>query len=67
MEFSMRGFSPTDLKQKAQKVIIENPPVTWQQLTDQRATEDLNFAVGSEFIVTRSSCVDKNLETEGNK
>ena len=67
MKFSVRGFSPIDLKQKAQKVIVENPPVTWQQLTDQIATKDLSSAVGSEFIVTGSSCVDKKLETEGIK
>ena len=65
MEFFVRGLSPPGLKQKAHQFLIENPTATWQQLKDHIATEDLSFAVSSEFTGTASSSLDNKLDIEG--
>ena len=67
MEFFERGLSPPGLKQKAHQFLIEKPPANWQQLKDHIATENLNFAISSEFIGTSSSSIDNKLEIEGIK
>ena len=67
MEFFVRGLSQPGLKQKAHQFLNENPPATWQQLKNHIATNDLSFAVSSEFTGTASSSVDNKLEIEGIK
>ena len=67
MEFFVRALTPPALKQKAHRFLIETPHATWEELRNHVSTEDLSFAVSSDFIGRASSSIDNKVEIDGIK